>query len=185
MKGSMTTQLVKDTIEQKTIIGNIFDCKENIIVHQVNMKKKMGSGIAKQIRERFPNVYESYMKHDGELGEVYIVPVNVEVSEGLHVRKFIANMYSQNNYGYDGMQYTNYDAMRKAFNDLAYHMTESNNCGNNMSLAIPYGIGCGLGGGDWDVVSEIIYDELYNVEYRIYKLNKRSRPKWNTSFVFL
>ena len=44
-----------------------------------------------------------------------------------------------------------------------------------MSIAIPYGIGCGLAGGDWEIVSNIIDDvtNSYNyTNYTIYKLNK-------------
>ena len=44
----------------------------------------------------------------------------------------------------------------------------------NMSVAIPYGIGCGLGGGSWSVVKDIIKmcfsDSGVNVT--IYRLEK-------------
>ena len=178
IKKIMNNQLVKDIIEQNTIIDDIFNCKENIIVHQVNMHKKMASGIAKQIRERFPNVYEEYMKYDCELGDVGFVIVcklngwtdNYEYMKEDFVHRAkeyrcVANLYSQRNYGYDGNLYTDYDAMRKGFKTIA------NGCKQfDISLAIPYGIGCGLGGANWEIVSQIIVEELADIEYKIYKL---------------
>ena len=40
--------------------GNLLESKCNIICHQTNCQKVMGSGIAKQIREKWPKVYEDY-----------------------------------------------------------------------------------------------------------------------------
>ena len=160
---------VKNIIESHTIVGNIFDCKENIICHQVNMYKKMASGIAKQIRERYPVVYKKYLEHDGRLGEVKLY----DVSQSCYNRfKFIANFYSQDTYGYDGKLYTNYNAIRQCFkiiNQLGKQQYQYQYI-EKFSLAIPYKIGCGLGGGDWDIVSQIIIEELTDIDYTIYKL---------------
>ena len=41
---------------------DIFDSGADIICHQVNCQGVMGSGLAKQIRERYPIVYEEYKK---------------------------------------------------------------------------------------------------------------------------
>lgn len=177
---------VKEANRQKTIldrivIGNIFDCKESIICHQVNMFKVMGSGIAKQIRDRYPNVYNEYIRHDGVLGEVFLVPIleerTQEFSDGGAANymypsgRFIANMYSQNEYGYDGGQYTNYEAMRKCFSELYKYISQR----AKTSLAIPYGIGCGLGGGVWEIVLEIIVEELKDIDFTIYKLKTNNQ----------
>ena len=40
--------------------GNVFDSDADIICHQVNCQGVMGSGVAKEVRERFPNVYEEF-----------------------------------------------------------------------------------------------------------------------------
>ncbi len=44
----------------KIIDGNLFDTKAKIIAHQVNCRGVMGSGVALQIKERYPYVYEMY-----------------------------------------------------------------------------------------------------------------------------
>ena len=34
--------------------GNLLDAKETIIAHQVNCQRKMNSGVAKAIKEKYP-----------------------------------------------------------------------------------------------------------------------------------
>ena len=41
-------------------IGNLLDAPVDYICHQVNCQGRMGSGIAKQIKKRWPRVYEVY-----------------------------------------------------------------------------------------------------------------------------
>jgi len=41
--------------------GNLLDAPELMKVHQVNCKGVMGGGIAKQIKERYPLVYKTYL----------------------------------------------------------------------------------------------------------------------------
>ena len=50
----------------------------------------------------------------------------------------------QYNYGTD-KKYTNVDALEKAFVDCKNFAEVC-----SYSIAIPFGIGCGLGGADWD-----------------------------------
>lgn len=44
----------------KIIDGNLFDSKAKIIAHQVNCQGKMNSGVAKEVRQRYPHVYRDY-----------------------------------------------------------------------------------------------------------------------------
>ena len=39
------------------INGNLLDVQQGIIVHQVNCRKVAGAGLAKQIREKWPEWY--------------------------------------------------------------------------------------------------------------------------------
>ena len=141
----------------KVVYGNILsepDSRPTIICHQVNCKGVMGSGLAKQIRDKHPEVYEAYKQKCsdidrgiGGLGDVQFIPIyNVIVT---HI---IANIFGQYNYGRN-RRYTDYDALRKAFRTLAKHHS-------GCVVRMPYKIGCGLGGGDWDIVSQSIEDEL-------------------------
>lgn len=139
--------------------GDLFTTDAMYICHQVNCRGKMGSGIAKTIREKFPDAYEEYclMCRYADfprdlLGFSQIVAVN---------DKLIVNMFAQENYGHDGKRYTSYNAFRRCLQTL------KNAVPAGYKIAFPYGIGCGLGGGDWARIFAIITEELageYEVE---------------------
>ena len=40
--------------------GNLLDAQTAVIAHQVNCQGVMGSGVAKQIRDKWTNVYTAY-----------------------------------------------------------------------------------------------------------------------------
>ena len=139
--------------------GNILDADDrDIILQQVNCQGVMGSGIAKQIISRYPDVFTSYKKMCDEhkdntselLGSVaYFITPNY----------LIANCFAQDTYG-RGERHTSYAALRKCFCEIA------SNKGCN--IGIPYRIGCGLGGGNWDVVIDMIHDVFRNMDVKIY-----------------
>ena len=131
--------------------GSVLSSDANVICQQVNCKGVMGSGLAKEIRTNFPPVYDEYHKKclrcygDDLLGLVQYVTVN-----GIT----FANCFGQVEYGRDGKKYTEDDALRSCFKDIAstFHSGET--------IAIPYKIGCELGGGDWDAIYKIIEEEF-------------------------
>ena len=46
----------------KIIDGDLFETDAKFIVHQVNCMGRMGSGVALQVKEKYPHVYEEYAK---------------------------------------------------------------------------------------------------------------------------
>ena len=141
--------------------GNVVkQVKSGVILHQVNCQGVMGSGIAKEIRETYPNVFEKYMdlcddnKDAGLpsaalLGKVQLVPVSDTL--------YVANLFGQNFYGRDGKRYTSYDALDGALEKLSVDLLDRGLAGANCHH--PY-IGCGLGGGRWAVVEGLIITHL-------------------------
>lgn len=131
----------------KHIQCNIFDSGADVICHQVNCKGEMNSGIAKQVRERYPWVYGTYKDEceyyepDGLLGKALFCRIDETRS--------VANLFAQADYGYDGKCYTSYECLQSALEDVA--MTHE-----NKTIAIPYLMGCHRGGGDWNTVNQII-----------------------------
>lgn len=112
---------------------------EGIIAHGVNCQHKMASGIAKTIREKFPEAYDAYMRNPkgpNMLGSAHII----SITETLHV----ANMYTQVFYGYGGGKYADADAIESALRFVA-NMSELM---YEVPIFMPR-IGCGLGGLDW------------------------------------
>jgi len=122
----------------------------NVLAHQVNLQGAMGAGIAKQIREAFPNVYTAYREALAERGLILGSVQLVRVGAGL----WIANISGQSKFGRGG-NHTDYGALRMAFSDLAELID-----GTALRVGLPYGIGCGLAGGDWSIVSAIIAEHL-------------------------
>ncbi len=167
----------------KIINGDLFCSDARIIAHQVNCQGKMGSGVALQIRRKYPNVYNEYVKackdcSEDMLGKIQIVPVNSQWN-GYdcgsiaipHNERFVCNIFAQNYYGYDGKMYTDINALEECFTKIWWLIHEKNN--NFMSkIAMPYKIGCCRGGADWNTVYGIIENIFSNCEVELWKLNK-------------
>lgn len=142
--------------------GNLLDAPVDYICHQVNCQGRMGSGIAKQIRERWPIVYERYLTLYNTkgidvryelLGEIQVV--NVESNRN------IVNMFGQESYGYDGRRYTSYDAFWACLGKIKEQVPKGSKIG------FPYKIGCGLGGANWQVIFQMIM-EVLEEDYQVY-----------------
>ena len=146
--------------------GDLLDAKETIIAHQVNCQKRMNSGVAKAIREKYPIVFERYENTKPALGLVEFIYAGEDT--GKH---YIANMYAQDRYGYDGKQYTDYDAFRQCCKNIVdkcrivkrYEHT-------TYSVAMPYKIASDRGGADWDKIMDILLEEFTDVDLTLYKL---------------
>jgi len=133
--------------------GDIFDVKTGIICQQVNCMGKMGSGLALAIRNKWPVVYQDYMKayKNGQLVPGFVILSAVDHRNELYV----ANLCGQLHYGRKG-RYTIYMAVEECLSKIAAFNKE------NLSVYIPYGMSCGLAGGDWSTVSDMISRILPN-----------------------
>lgn len=159
-------------------IVDLFACNADLIAHQVNCQGAMGSGVAKQIRMLFPGAYARYrgvwerFRDNSEklLGTTWISVENTP--DGQEV--FIANMFAQDRYGYDGKRYTDYTAFRNCLAQLKdFADTFRRIHGKELQIAMPYRIGCDRGGGDWNIVSKIIDEELGSLNVTLCELPKK------------
>lgn len=119
----------------------------------------MGSGVALAIKNKWPIVYESYMDMPSGkemLGQTHII----HVAEGLYV----ANCYTQLNYGYDRVKYADVDSVKECVRSC-YNFADS----NEYTISTPL-IGSDRGGLDWDTEVEPIFLAL-NIEYPDMKIN--------------
>lgn len=130
--------------------GNIFEGFCDVVCHQVNCQGVMGSGIAKEVRGRFPEVYkkfhETYEKKGNKLG-------NIDVVDVCGGKRFIVNMYSQDNYLPRGVRHTDYAAFEACLLKIKEHFYDKR---HEITIGFPYKIGCGLGGGNWDIILKLI-----------------------------
>ena len=145
------------------VTGDLLNAPVDYICHQVNCQGRMGSGIAKQIKERWPIVYEKYEKlHRQYLvkggvtylhGQSQIVPINDHQS--------VINMFAQLFYGYDGKRYTSYDAFWACLGEIKEQVPKGSKIG------FPWQIGCGLGGANWEVIMTMI-EEVLAEDFEVY-----------------
>ena len=140
--------------------GNLLNSSEKIIAHQVNCQKKMNSGVAKAIREKWPIVFEKYQKAESQLGFVDFILIDNHYH-------YVANMYAQDNYGYDGKQYTYYDAFRQCCKTI---VETCRNMPIKYTVAMPYKIASDRGGADWDKIMDILLEEFTDIDLTLYKL---------------
>jgi O-acetyl-ADP-ribose deacetylase (regulator of RNase III) len=126
-------------------------------IHQANCFNTMGSGIAKEVKETYPEVYEADCRTiKGDIGKLGTFSF-AKTTDG----KIGYNLYSQFNYGRDGKLYTNYEAMRHGLEKIREHVKI--NLKPNSKVGIPCRIGCVRGGGDWNEVLKII-NEVFEKE---------------------
>lgn len=157
--------------------GDIFESDADAILHQVNCQGVMGSGVAKQVREKFPAVFRYYKARCDEdkkfkeqtgcvrsslLGLAQICYKEDYLVGQVKDTQVIVNLFAQDNYGYDGNCYTDYDALRKSLQTV-------NKQFSGEKVAIPYLMACHRGGGDWNVVSKMIEETLTDCDVTLYK----------------
>lgn len=127
---------------------NIFDGDAQAIIHQANCQNTMGSGIAKQIRARYPEAYAAdCLTTAGDARKLGHFSW-VKTKDG---KFYIYNCYSQFKYGLD-KRHTNYEAIFTGLTGIKSH-AESRGL---ETLSLPHLMGCKLGGGDWRIVNAII-----------------------------
>ena len=157
----LTWAEAQDSNELRTVFRDgkfdLFQTHAKYICHQVNCQARMGSGVAKQVRAKYPEVYNAYVGFCNEERNAFGQTQFVQANDG----KVVVNMFAQSNYGYDGKLYTDYTAFQSCLKRIKLTVPAGE------TIAMPFKIGCGLGGGDWNVILGLIQKELsdkYTVE---------------------
>lgn len=141
--------------------GDISNFEESLVAHQVNCRGVMGRGVAKSLKDKFPPIYEDYKKFCKEnkgnlLGSIRVVKLK---------DKYVAHLFGQDEYGRNGI-HTQYDKLEQCFKKLSNFCTE-----NKIDrIAMPYKIGCGFGGGNWDLVRNMI-ESIISQEVVLYGID--------------
>ncbi|MBQ9659168.1 MAG: macro domain-containing protein [Clostridia bacterium] len=143
----------------RNVKGNILNCKEEIIVHQVNCQGIMGGGLAKQIASRYPDTERDYKNFCDYYNNEYNKVKGAPFLTG-EIDHTICNLFSQKP-NFD----TDYEAMEEGLRTLKEHCKQY-----KRSIAIPYGIGCGIANGDWNIVYKIIEEVFSDYEVTLYRL---------------
>lgn len=168
-----------------TINKGIHTVDEGVIVHSVNCIGAVG-GLAGAIARKWPKnaeQYKEYVRHRKSsimlLGSVFEVNVAHNV--------IVANLFGQYGIG-TGKQQTEYAALISGFKRIAdtvfygddkipdysnheYYLSRLEYYLSRLTLNdvyIPYKIGCGLGGADWNIVEEILHKVFDNSHKNVY-----------------
>jgi O-acetyl-ADP-ribose deacetylase (regulator of RNase III) len=128
--------------------GDITTVTSGIILHGVNCQGVMGAGVAKAIRDRWPEVYEGYKRVCDEYEPHSLLGMILTVRAP--DMPTVVNCFTQQWYGRDkDKRYVSYDAVDRCMKRVAEKFTDHDD------IHFPL-IGCNLGGGHWPVVREII-----------------------------
>ena len=155
------------------------EAEDRLIVHCCNSLGAWGAGFVVPLGKRYPSAKEEYKKFIEEnkgksiLGEVNEVPVG----EHLYVENLIGQsfLYKKPN----GEIPCNYIAIETGFLNIitkwfSYNSTIHKD-NQNFSIHMPR-IGCGLAGGDWQTIEEIIYRtfiDIADVDVYVYDLKEQ------------
>lgn len=132
---------------------DILNVKSGLIMHQVNCQNVMGSGVAKSLYLKYPEVKTQF--HELAKQSEFNTPIKrlghlqrLKINDDL----IVFNSFTQLNYGYDSnVKYTNEELLIQNLNKLNQLSKEL-----NMTAYVPYQIGCGLAGGSWEKIGSYI-----------------------------
>ncbi len=134
----------------KEVYGDLLKQPVDIIAHQTNCAGVMGAGIALQIKKSLLtseeyNKYVNICKQQGAdlLGKTQLL----EAPDG----RIIANCFGENIPTGKGKD-TDYDALMHAVAKLRNYAKAS-----GLKVGVPGLMGCGLAGGDWRIVKDMLY----------------------------
>lgn len=147
----------------KIIKGDILNSNSQYIIHQCNCVTKNAGGLAKAIFDKYPyaNTYIS-RNNSSTLG-------SIEIKGDGKDERFIINMYAQFYPGKPNYNNDSYENRKQWFYECLLKISKIKNL---KSVAIPFGIGCNLAGGNWIDYYKMIcdFDKSVNIQIIIYKL---------------
>lgn len=137
--------------------------KFNFIIQGCNCQSTWGSGLARSLREAFPDAF-LVDKKDKRLPFDKIGDFSYWRSPNQKLT--IINAYTQFDYGTDYRR-AEYGSIKRAFEGIFSHWRFS-----HLDRVATVKIGAGLGGGNWEVISDIIQTitNFYGVD--LYVLSK-------------
>ena len=146
--------------------GDLFATEIQTIAHGCNAQGVMGSGVAKIIKERYPDAFKRYRNQYEKQGVLKLGDIIVVPCEYNGEKKIIVNAITQELFGRDGRRFVSYDAVSESMSKIN-HMFEVYGISE---IAMPK-IGAGLANGKWEILERIIETELTNVKPFVYYID--------------
>lgn len=139
-------------VAMKEVNGDAIElaaANSGVLIHQVNCKKVAGAGIALAIAKRWPGWKNAYLKTQPHLGTAFAWQ---DDATGV----VVISLYAQDGYGTNKRQ-TDYGAFKTAIGQAAQMIAAQY---ADKPVYIPSHIGCGLAGGDWNIVKPLLAANL-------------------------
>jgi len=133
--------------------GDILTSDANVIFHQVNCQMAMGSGLARQVRRWCPKHYEDFIGYSKTMKPEELLGDWICTKYNNHTK--VVGLFGQLNYG-TTKRHTDYNALEKGLVEIKEIVNLLPNNYPNCRFAVPYNLGCGLAGGDWNVVRAML-----------------------------
>ena len=133
--------------------------KFDVIVHGCNCFNTMGSGIALRIKQEFPEAYEvDYATEVGDERKLGTITTAAISRDGMNF--VVVNAYTQHGTAKKyGDVVVDYPSLRLCFKEIKKQFS-------GKKIGYPL-IGCGLAGGSWEVVRDIIDEELHGENHAV------------------
>lgn len=144
------------------IDGNVLDHPTGVIVHGCNSHGVMNSGIAKEVKARYPEAFQVYRKAYEAAIDAGLpgLPLGSLTIAAVGPGKIIVNAVTQEFYGREpGVTYVSYEALKTAFEAINDPATGLRYEAEEYGVHFPL-IGCGLAQGKWEIVGPIIDEAL-------------------------
>ena len=141
--------------------GDLLASNCEVICHQTNCMGAMGGGIARVIRDTYPEAYYA-LKQRFERGAAFVGEVDFVPTIRNGFLRCIVNCYGEYDYLPIGAVHTDYEALKVCFKKIKKEFS-----GRNYTIGFPYKMGCGLAGGDWNIVYKLIEDAFAGDEWRV------------------
>lgn len=140
---------------------DLFESKSKYIAHQCNCVSKGSAGLAKLIFEKYPYSNSYFSRKNNS------VPGTILITGDGKEKRYIINMYSQFFPGKFGNQNDSEDDRLKYFQECLEKILIF----ADGDISFPFGIGCGLAGGNWNNYYSLInnFSKEYNFNVFICK----------------
>lgn len=143
--------------------GDVFQSDAKHIAHGCNMQGKMGKGFALLVKENYPHAYNDYMNsyQNKSLGDIIVSNVSNICEERYIIHCLTQFTYSSKPY----IKNVSYEAIRECIEKINDYCIDF--CVREIHMPR---IGASLGGGDWDIISQIIEETSTDFQPIVWEL---------------
>lgn len=137
--------------------GNLFDDDAEAFVNAVNIVGVMGAGIARQFKQRYPEMFEQY-EVDCEAGKVQLGKMHV-FERAEENPRYVINFPTLRHW----KDLSKLSDIKDGLDDLVEVVQQH----QIQSIAIPP-LGCGVGGLKWDDVRKLIEQAFTDIDVHVH-----------------